>query len=164
MKTKESDIKKREPIMYKRYMALKSAQEVEDYLNLLRAKQTILTRFELHALQKLEAFQVGQNLSTSETCRVKPALPKKPQRESLQSVYQDLLKSFVQTNPIHPPSPSDNAVENSISETNQSEEVDTDLGPFSLVSSSEPRDTTGANDGTLSLEPEVWMPLLRYIA
>ena len=140
--------------MYKRYMALESAQEVGHYLNLIRAKQTTLMHLELLALQKHAAYEQDQKPSTSVKCRIKPALPKKPQRESLQSMYQDLLKSLVQTNPIQPPSPCENSVENAISETIQSE-ADTELGILSLVISTEPSDTTGANDATFSLESEV---------
>ncbi|XP_041349578.1 uncharacterized protein LOC121368883 [Gigantopelta aegis] len=154
-KTKEGDIKKREPIMYKKYLAVKTTQDVNQYLNLLQNKQKTLMYLELLALRKHASFQFGQKASTSDKCRLKPpATPRRPPRENLQSVYQELLKTFVQLTPINPPSPSDNAVENSLSETNQSG-GETELGLFSLASSSEQRETDGANDVNLTLESEV---------
>ena len=147
-------MKKREPIMYKKYGAIKSSQEVGHYLNLLQTKQKTLMHLELLAMQKVSSFKLGQKPLTTEKGPAKPAVPKKPPRDSLQSMYQDLLKSFAQVNPVHPPSPSDSAVENSISNINQSG-VDTELGLFSLVSSTpEPGDPTEVNDGSF-LESEV---------
>ena len=122
MKTKESDMEEIEPIMFERFMALESAEEVGHYLTLIRTKQATLEYLELLALQKNSAFELNE----------------KPSTQPQTSLIEIILTS-----------PSDNAVEISTSDKNESE-GDTDYGQFFLEISSQPNATAGANDGTLS--------------